>query len=422
MAQSTLAIIILIAAVIAYITNITPVVLTTLIAMLLMTLTNIITPTQAFSGFGGTAAMMIMGMNIVGAAFFTTGVSASIGRTLYKRAGSSEKMFRLVACVMAAVLGMFINPMAVISIFMPIIDSVESQSNGKFQRKNIYLPVGIAAIYGGIMTSVSTSATVTANGLLNKATGQDLAFLDPAKLVLPGVLAMVLILATCSDKLIKKWFDFESPELPKTASDTSKVTGQELNKGKASCLAIALLFCIYGFVTKKFNMGVTALTAACFLMATGCISVKEAISKVSWSTIIIVAAGTGFGTGLQQSGAADVLANAVINLAGNSPFLLCCICLVFTTVLSNLMANTSAVVVVAPIAIGIAQQIGFDVLPFVLATAVGAGFSVATILSNASVTITAPAGYRFKDFMKYGGLINGLAVVLSLITLKIFFF
>ena len=88
----------------------------------------------------------------------------------------------------------------------------------------------------------------------------------------------------------------------------------------------------------------------------------------------------------------------------------------------SVQANTNAVLIVAPIAISLAQTIGADVLPFVLATAVGAGLSVATILSNASVTITASAGYRFKDFMAYGGIVNGVATVMGVIALRIFFF
>ena len=96
MTPSVLALIILALLLVVYITNVIPPVVATLVALMAMTLTNIITPSQAFAGFGGTAAIMIMGMNVVGAAFFTTGVSAALGRFLYTKGGSNERVFILI--------------------------------------------------------------------------------------------------------------------------------------------------------------------------------------------------------------------------------------------------------------------------------------------------------------------------------------
>lgn len=420
MAPSTIAIIILVLTLIAYVTNVIPAVLTTIISILAMHFTGILTASQTISGWGGTAALMILGMNIVGGAFFTTGLSASIGRFLYKSAGGSEKGFLLTAMLLATVLALFINPMAIISIFMPIIDSVEAESGGKVNRKMLYLPVGIAAIYGGSLTAVSTSCAVTGNGLLEAASGQTFSLLQPALLVGPGVIAEFVIMATFGYPLLKKCFNFESPALPATTGNGT--SEQKLNKTKVTILVLVLIAAICGFAFTKLNMAIIALTAATILMVTGCISVKEAFSRVSWTTIALVAGGIAIGTGIQNSGAAEVLANGVIGAAGQNPYLLCVVVLVFSTVLSNLMANTSTVVVTAPIAIGIAQAIGADILPFVLAAVVGSNFSVATILSNASVAITAPAGYRFKDFFLWGGLVNLVAAILGCIALKIFFF
>ncbi len=422
MAPSTIAIIIMVLTLIAYVTNIIPAVLTTIISILAMHFTGILTAAQTMSGWGGTAAIMILGMNIVGGAFFTTGLSASIGRFLYKSAGGSEKGFLLTAMLLATVLALFINPMAIISIFMPIIDSVESQSGGKVNRKMLYLPVGIAAIYGGSLTAVSTSCAVTGNGLLEAASGQTFSLLHPAMLVGPGVIAEFVIMATFGYPLLKKCFNFESPALPVTATTGNGTSEQKLDKTKVAILVAVLIAAICCFAFTKLNMGIIALSAATILMVTGCISVKEAFSRVSWTTIALVAGGIAIGTGIQNSGAAEVLANGVIGAAGTSPYLLCVVVLVFSTILSNLMANTSTVVVTAPIAIGIAQAIGADILPFVLAAVVGSNFSVSTILSNASVAITAPAGYRFKDFFLWGGIVNLVAAILGVIALKIFFF
>lgn len=420
MASSTIALIILAIVLVCLVSGKVPVVVTILGGMLAMTLTNCCTPAQAFSGFSGTAAMMIMGMNVVGAAFFTTGISTSIGHWLYQHGASSEKRFLLTCTLLAGILALFINPMAVISLFMPIIDSVASQSEGKIRRKMCYLPTGIAAIYGGTLTSVSTSTMVNALGMLESTTGQTISFFTPATMTLGGVVLMYIVIGTFGYKLMDKWFDFEEPPMPTAAG--SGVSGQQVNKVKAGILVAVLVLCIIGFVWTKLNMGVIALTAACVLILTGCISTKDAFQKISWTTVVIVGAGVGFGAGIQYTGAGEVLANAAINLVGTDPFLLCVIIVLIATFLSNLMANNAALVIVAPLAIAVAQKIGYDVLPFIMATACGANYSVATMLSNASVTITAPAGYRFKGVLYWGGLVNLFGVVCGIIGMKIFFF
>ncbi len=421
MSPSTIAIVLLIALLIVLVSGKLNATVAILAAMVLMTLTGVIKPATAFSGFGGTAAMMIIGMNIVGATFFTTGVSAAIGRFLYRHGGSNERVFLLIVCLLAAVLALFINPMAVISIFMPVIDSVASQSGGKIRRKMIYLPCGIAAIYGGTLTAVSTSTMVTAGGLLaNASPDETISFFQPVALTGIGVLAMFAIIGTFGYNLINKCFDFEEPALPETTG--SGVSGEQVNKTKAGILCAVLLFCIWGFAFSNLNMGVIALTSACVLMLTGCISPKEGFGRVSWTTVIMVGAAAGFSNGITESGAGELIANGAVSIVGSSPYMLCAACMVVATLISNFMSNTAALTLVGPIAIGIAATIGFDVMPFVLATAVGANYSVATVLSNASVAITAPAGYRFKDFLLWGGIVNGVALIAGLICLKVFFF
>lgn len=421
MSASTIAIILLVLLLVVLISGKVNATIAIVSAMVLMVLTGVIDPGSAFSGLGSTACMMIIGMNIVGAAFFTTGVSGAIGRFLYNHGGNSEKRFLLVVCLLAAVLALFINPMAVISIFMPVIDSVASQSGGKIRRKMIYLPCGISAIYGGTLTSVSTSTMVTAGGLLaDAAPDEAISFFGPAMLNGLGVLAMFVIMATFGYKLMDRFFDFEEPPMPETVSTGAKEGS--VNKVKALLLAAVLIFCIWGFAFSSLNMGVIALTAGCFLVLTTCISGKEALGKVSWSTVFMVGAAAGFSNGITASGAGEVMANGAIGLVGNSPFLLCAACMIVANILSTFMSNTAALTLVGPIAIGIAVTIGHPVMPFILATAVGSNFAVSTVLANASVAITAPAGYRFKDFLMWGGLINIVALVIGLVCLKVVFF
>lgn len=75
-----------------------------------------------------------------------------------------------------------------------------------------------------------------------------------------------------------------------------------------------------------------------------------------------------------------------------------------------------------PIALAMAKNLGADPALFVICCTIGTNLSVVTPMCTARVTITASAGYRFKDFAKYGGIYNVIAYMLTLVGLKLFYF
>ena len=422
MSTSTLALVLLAVMLVGYIFDRIPAVLITLCGLLAMIVSGILTPERAFSGFGSSAVILIASMNVIGAAFFTTGIADGIGRYLYRHGHVCERSFTLLCCTLSSVFSLFINATAVVYIFMPIIDSVAAQSNGRIRRKIVYLPCAISAVYGCIMTSVSSSCMVTANGLLQEATGQSIRFFQPVLLTGAGFVAMFIMLATFGISLMKRFFDFEEPPFPSAACTGTCTATKRVDAPKALTLIAVLICVIYGFVFSSLNPAVIALVAVCMLLVTKCISIDSAVKRINWITVITQAAGIGIGYGLSDSGAADTIALGIVHMIGSSPFILCAACMVIAALLSEFMANASAAVIVVPIAISFAQAIGVDVLPFVLATACGANYAVSTILSTACVAATAPIGYRFKDFLLWGGIVNVVALLFGMISLKLFFF
>ena len=101
---------------------------------------------------------------------------------------------------------------------------------------------------------------------------------------------------------------------------------------------------------------------------------------------------------------------------------MCCLILVIATVLSNFMSNNAAVVICAPIGIFIAQTFGVSPLPFVMAAGIGANLSVATPIATSTITMTLVAGYRFKDYLKIGGVYNLLCIVVTMLSLRVLYF
>ena len=73
-----------------------------------------------------------------------------------------------------------------------------------------------------------------------------------------------------------------------------------------------------------------------------------------------------------------------------------------TTFASNLIANTTTVIMILPFAIQITEQFGWNTVPFVIGITMAAGFAILTPLSCGFIGMTMRVGYKFKDYVRYG--------------------
>ena len=96
-------------------------------------------------------------------------------------------------------------------------------------------------------------------------------------------------------------------------------------------------------------------------------------------------------------------------------------CIVINTVLTNIMSNTATAAMMAPIYIQIAQVLGCDYMPFMIGIAVATNLTAATPIGGTAVTMTASAGYRFRDFVIIGTPMNIVWMVLTIAMTAVFF-
>jgi len=129
-----------------------------------------------------------------------------------------------------------------------------------------------------------------------------------------------------------------------------------------------------------------------------------------------VAGAIGFSQGLDSSGAGLVIANFIIRLfgpLGQSPVGLCIVLLFLGSFLSNLMSDSASVAILIPITLAMAESLRCDPIPLVLACASGIKVAVATPISKAPMTMIQIPGYRFKDYLREGGLVNLVSIVIT---------
>lgn len=144
--------------------------------------------------------------------------------------------------------------------------------------------------------------------------------------------------------------------------------------------------------------------AAVVMVLSKVLPLKEFYSSIDWPVIVLLGAMIPVGTALETSGGAELIANAVLKIGDNlQPWAILTIILTITMLLSDVINNAATVVLMAPIAIGVAKGLGFSVDPFLMAVAVGGSCAFLTPIGHQSNTLVmGPGGYKFTDYWRMG--------------------
>ncbi|MDA5556150.1 SLC13 family permease [Shimia sp. MMG029] len=161
-----------------------------------------------------------------------------------------------------------------------------------------------------------------------------------------------------------------------------------------------------------------SLLAVAVVLLTRCIDADEAFSFVDGRLLSLIFAMLAIGAALSSSGAVSLIVTALAPALENlPPFLLVWAIYLLTSVLTELVSNNAVAVVVTPIAVGLAQAIGVDPRPLVVAVMIAASASFATPIGyQTNMLVFGPGGYKFTDFMRVGIPLNlSIGVLASLL-------
>ena len=442
MTSSTIAIIITVLTIISFILEKIPLAMTAMIASLAM---GIILPemklADIYSGFSSSTVMMVAGMMVVGDALFKTGMANKIGLKISTSSlAKNERLFTIVVVICCTVMSSFLSNSGTIAMWMPLIAACAAKSNGVIRSKMVIMAAGIACAVGGAGTLVGSTSQLTANGVLQGYEGfeEGLGLFDQTKIMIPLLIVMIIYFATVGYSLTKKVLKPEDPDFDKGnyyAELAEKTTDDEtanIPAWKGHMSVAVLLLCIIGFILTGFapfkpylNVGVIGLLGATILLVTGCMPLKQTLAEMDWNTLVILAAAQGFAKGLDVSGGGKVIAEFILNLFGGesaSTAVLMAAGVIVTTVLTNFMSNTALAAMMTPIYIEIAFQLGISPIPFVIAIgAVATNLACATPVGTPACTQTLPAGYKYMDYVKIGGPLCIILMILAAVLAPIIY-
>lgn len=238
MSSGIVGLLILLLCIVLFITEWLPSVVTGALGCLLMVLFHVCELSNAFSGFASSIIYLLFGAMIVGNAMFETGAAALIGRQVIRLSRDNERLFLFISGLTAGCLSMFLANTATIAAFLPIVESVCSNSSN-MKRKNLTMNIAICAMIGGSSTLIGCTPQLTANALLEQTTGLHMSMFT---MFGPGFCMLLLYLAGTQlfgYNLGKKiWSDRpeEAMELEIPTGRSFPVMGIPIIKRSPSCL------------------------------------------------------------------------------------------------------------------------------------------------------------------------------------------
>ena len=172
-------------------------------------------------------------------------------------------------------------------------------------------------------------------------------------------------------------------------------------------VAAAVGIFIAAMAAAAFNLApvqVAFTAAALILVISGLVPVKEIYESIDWPIIVLLGALFPLGTALETTGGARLVAEKMVLLSGHlPPWAMLAVLMTGTMLLSNVVNNAAAAVLMAPIAISLARGMGVSADPLLMGVAVGASCAFLTPVGHQSnALVMAPGGYRFGDYWRLG--------------------
>lgn len=188
--------------------------------------------------------------------------------------------------------------------------------------------------------------------------------------------------------------------------------------------ALLTLALTVGLMVSGLVPSVIAALLGCLLMgAFRCIDLNSAYRSLHWQSLILIVGMLPFAIALQKTGGIDFIVSSLLGLSGEaSPRVVMAMLFVLTSVVGLFISNTATAVLMAPIGIALAQQLGLSPYPFAMTVALSASAAFMTPVSSpVNTLVTGPGHYRFMDFVRVGVPFTVLVLLVCVTVLPLLF-
>lgn len=170
------------------------------------------------------------------------------------------------------------------------------------------------------------------------------------------------------------------------------------------------------------HLSVALLTGALGMVLSGVLSIEEAYEAVSWKTVFLLASLIPLGLAVETTGTAKWIAEQLLSVVGHMPiWVIQTAIAVLATFFTLVMSNVGATVLLVPLAVNIAIGAGADPAVFALTVGIATSNSFLIPTHQVNALIMGPGGYRVSDFMRAGGVMTILFLVVMILMMNLIF-
>ena len=388
-----------------FITELIPLAVTAMAACTALGILGVLPSKQVYAGLSNSTVVLFGGMFVIGAAMFKTGLAEAIGVAVVKKAGTNEIPLMAAIMIVTIVLSSVSSNTGTVACLMPVIIGICQAA--KIPASKELMPLAIAANVGGTITMIGTPPNVIALAAAGLPT---FGFFEFAFIGVPlSIIILVYTLFVGRHFIPDKSSGAMDEEAIKAAKEEAGASDDNAPKSKtkmwiSGLILIGVVVCM-ALGLKTLPLHTAAVTGAILCVITGCLKEKEAYAGIDWVTIFLFAGMLSVATAMDKTGAGKMIADFVVGLMGENPnpYVLTAVLFLISNVLTQFMSNTASAALLAPIGISIAQSIGCDPKPVLMALGIAASMAFATPMATPPNTLVlGPGNFSFNDYAKVG--------------------
>ena len=409
-----------------FITELIPLAVTAMAACTALGILGVLPSKQVYAGLSNSTVVLFGGMFVIGAAMFKTGLAEAIGISVVKKAGTNQVPLMAAIMLVTIALSAVSSNTGTVACLMPVIIGICQAANISPSKE--LMPLAIAANVGGTITMIGTPPNVIVTGALTAAGLPTFGFFEFAYIGIPLSIIIVLYTLFIGRHFVPdKQAGAMDEEAVKAAAEEAGASGDGAPKSKtkmwiSGIILLGVVACM-ALGLKTLPLHTAAVTGAILCVVTGCLKEKEAYAGIDWVTIFLFAGMLSVASAMEKTGAGKMIADTVVNMMGENPnpYVLTAVLFLISNVLTQFMSNTASAALLAPIGISIAQSIGADPKPVLMALGIAASMAFATPMATPPNTLVlGPGGFSFNDYAKVGVPMCLISLVASVIIIPIF--
>ena len=409
-----------------FVTELIPLAVTAMAACTALGILGVLPSKQVYAGLSNSTVVLFGGMFVIGAAMFKTGLAETIGLAVVRKAGTKEVPLMGAIMLVTIILSSVSSNTGTVACLMPVIIGIAQAANIPASKE--LMPLAVAANVGGTITMIGTPPNVIVTGALSAAGLPSFGFFEFALIGVPLSVIVLVYMLTIGRKTIPvKSAGAMDADAVEAAKKEAGAGDDDAPKSKTKMWISGLI--LLGVVAamalnlKTVPLQTAAVTGAILCVITGCLKEKEAYAGIDWVTIFLFAGMLSVATAMDKTGAGKLIADTVVNMMGDhpNPIVLCAVLYLISNVLTQFMSNTASAALLAPIGISIAQSIGADPKPVLMAIGIAASMAYATPMATPPNTLVlGPGGFSFNDYVKVGVPLCIITFIASVIIIPIF--